>query len=137
MKSKKVIIDTNLWISFLITKNYNSFDKLIDEGNISLIFSEELIEEFLTVVKREKFQKYFSNDSINEILTLFDKYGKLIKVETNMNLCRDFKDNFLLNLAVDSNADFLVTGDVDLLVIEKIKTTKIVTFNNFIKILKK
>lgn len=49
---------------------------------------------------------------------------------------RDVKDNFLLSLAVESKADFLVTGDEDLLVIKKIKRTKIVTWNDFINQLK-
>lgn len=37
------------------------------------------------------------------------------------------KDNFLLNLAIDSKADFLITGDADLLVLEEIGTTKIIS----------
>jgi putative PIN family toxin of toxin-antitoxin system len=49
MKSKKVILDTNLWISFLISKKFNSIDALINNGDILLIFSEELLEEFVTV----------------------------------------------------------------------------------------
>jgi hypothetical protein len=64
---------------------------------------------------------------------LFHKYGKLIKVVSSVADCRDQKDNFLLNLAIDSYADYLVTGDSDLLTINHIKKTKIVTWNDFIK----
>jgi hypothetical protein len=60
MKIKKVILDTNLWISFLISKKFNSIDQLIEDNNIRLIFSKELIEEFVEVVSRPKFIKYFS-----------------------------------------------------------------------------
>ena len=133
MRTIKVILDTNIWISFLITKNFNSLDKLIDEGKVKLIFSEELIEEFITVVKRPKFDKYFTNSDIISIINLFNTYGKLVKVSTNYTECRDLKDNFLLNLAIDSKADYLVTGDSDLLVINKIKKTKIITFKELIK----
>ncbi len=137
MKNKKVIIDTNLWISFLITKKYSIIDKFIEEKSITLLFSEELMEEFLVVVKRKKFEKYFSNENINEILNLFDKYGKLFKISSNVLICRDAKDNFLLNLAIDAKADFLITGDEDLLIIKKMNKTKIISFNDFIEILKK
>ena len=133
MRNIKIILDTNIWISFLITKNFNSLDKLIDEGKVKLIFSEELIEEFITVVKRPKFDKYFTNSDIIAIINLFNTYGKLVKVSTNNTECRDLKDNFLLNLAIDSKADYLVTGDSDLLVINKIKKTKIITFKELIK----
>lgn len=133
MKSKKVILDTNLWISFLISKRYDFLDELIVKGKIKLIFSQELIEEFLTVAKRPKFKKYFSDKNIKDLLKLFDKYGKLTKVITNINECRDPNDNFLLNLSIDSNVDYLITGDEDLLIIKEIKKTKIMNWTDFLK----
>jgi len=136
MKSKKVVLDTNLWISFLISKRLDFIDDLLYDGKVKLIFSKELIEEFLTVAKRPKFKKYFTDDKISDLLRLFDKYGKLIEVSSKTEDCRDFKDNFLLNLAIDSKADYLITGDSDLLVIKKIKKTKIITWTDFIEELK-
>jgi len=132
MRSKKVILDTNLWISFLITKNLSEIDELILDRKIKLLFSNELLEEFLTVAKRPKFTKYFTNEDLKEILRLFDYYGKLIKVKTKISESRDKNDNFLLSLAVDGKADFLVTGDSDLLILKKIKKTKIVSWSNFL-----
>jgi len=46
-------------------------------------------------------------------------------------LCRDDKDNFLLALAKDSNADFLITGDKDLLILKKFEDTSIVTIADY------
>ena len=74
MRSKKVILDTNLWISFLISKRLDFIDDLLLEGKIKLIFSKELIEEFIAVAKRPKFEKYFTDDKISDLLRLFDKY---------------------------------------------------------------
>lgn len=136
MKSKRVILYTNLWISFLISKKFNAIDSLIYSGKIVLIFSEESLEEFVTVTRRPKISKYFSESAIDELLSLFHKYGKLIKVESNITQCRDLKDNFLLNLAIDSNADYLVTGDSDLLSLNRINNTKIIIWNDFIKEIK-
>jgi uncharacterized protein len=132
MRNRKVILDTNLWISFLISKKFTDIDKLLERRKIVLIFSKELIEEFLTVVKRPKFKKHFTDKELEELLQQFDKYGKLVKVKSNLSDCRDFKDNFLLNLAIDSNADFLVTGDDDLLILKRIKKTKICTWSEFL-----
>ncbi len=127
MRGKRVILDTNLWISFLISNNLEFLDKLIDRKKIRLIFSTELIEEFLAVAVRPKFKKYFSERDIQYLLELFDLYGEVVNVKSDMKLCRDEKDNFLLNLAVDSEADYLVTGDADLLEIKEIEKTKIIT----------
>ena len=96
MKSKKVILDTNLWISFLISKQLDSIDDLLLGGKIKLIFSKELIDEFLTVAKRPKFQKYFSERNVTDLLRLFDKYGKLVEVSSQIQACRDSKDNFFI-----------------------------------------
>lgn len=127
MKSKKVILDTNLWISFLITKDFSFLDKYIENRKVKLVFSEELIQEFMAVSSRPKFKKYFTNKDIEHLLLTFDKYGVLVKVTSKLELCRDNKDNFLLNLAADSKADYLVTGDKDLLEIKDLKKTKILT----------
>ncbi len=127
MRSKKVILDTNLWISFLITKNYSFIDKFVENQKVTLIFSKELIQEFLTVATRPKFQKYFTDQDIQKLLRSFDTFAKIIETTSNIEICRDFKDNFLLNLAIDSKADFLVTGDNDLLELKKIEKTKILT----------
>ena len=133
MKNKKIILDTNLWISFLISKKFNQIDKLIENKEITIIFSDELIEEFINVVSRPKFKKYFSKKDIEKVLEYFDQFGELINVKSNIQICRDEKDNFLLNLSVDSEAAYLISGDKDLLVLEKIEETKIMTFADFIE----
>ena len=61
----------------------------------------------------------------------------LVSVTTDIKKCRDPKDNFLLNLAIDSQADYLVTGDNDLLEIKSIGITKIITINDLISELAK
>lgn len=85
------------------------------------------------MANRPKFKKYFSQKDIEKIFENFDHFGELISVHSNVQICRDKKDNFLLNLAIDSKADFLITGDKDLLILEKIENTKIITFADFIQ----
>ncbi len=51
-------------------------------------------------------------------------------MSSDINECRDVKDNFLLNLAIDSNADYLITGDSDLLDLGIIHNTKILTIKD-------
>lgn len=133
MKNRKIILDTNLWISFLISKKFSEIDNLIENKKLILIFSNELLEEFIDVVNRPKFKKYFSKKDVEKILEYFDQFGELVKVKSNINICRDEKDNFLLNLSIDSKANYLITGDKDLLILEKIEKTKILTFSEFIE----
>ncbi|MBK8493208.1 MAG: putative toxin-antitoxin system toxin component, PIN family [Saprospirales bacterium] len=104
----RVILDTNLWISYLISSKLIKIDLLLEKGAIRLIFSEESLGEFIEVASRPKFRKFFSEEDIIELLSLIGHFAELVEVQSEVNLCRDPKDNFLLALAKDSNADYLV-----------------------------
>ncbi len=129
----KIIIDTNLWISFLLSKNYGKLDKLFNSDSLILLFSRELLDEFVEVARRPKFKKYFSITDLNQLLTEIHSRAEFIEVTSEVNLCRDEKDDFLLALAKDGNADFLITGDNDLLEIKKFGNTKILTMINYLE----
>ena len=132
-KQSRIILDTNLWISFLITKNYNHLDKLILTNNCVLLFSKELLNEFIEVSGRPKFKKYFSKEDIKLLLDTIVQCVDFIDVTTQSVGCKDVKDNFLLALSVDGRADYLITGDNDLLSIGKYGKTKILTITNFMQ----
>ncbi|WP_255590442.1 MULTISPECIES: putative toxin-antitoxin system toxin component, PIN family [unclassified Algoriphagus] len=91
-----------------------------------------MLEEFFEVSERPKFKRFFKKSDVKALLNQIETFGELIRVESKVNECRDPKDNFLLSLSIDSNADFLVTGDSDLLVLGKIEKTKIVSWAEFI-----
>ena len=132
-KWERIILDTNLWISFLITKDFSKLDKILFSRKAILIFSEELLEEFISVAKRPKFRKHFSLEDIEDVLETIVQYADFVEVKSKITACRDEKDNFLLSLSVDGNADFLITGDDDLLTLKKIDKTKIMTITAYLK----
>ena len=135
-KPIKLVVDTNLWISFLISRSYAKLDKILKAGLARLIFSTELIEEFIEVVERPKFKKIFSSSDIRNLFTDIYLYADLIEVKTSVQICRDKKDNFLLALCQDGNADFLLTGDEDLLILRKFGETRIMTLAEYLDIQK-
>jgi len=132
-KNQRIILDTNLWISFLISKNYSQLDEIIFERKCTLIFSEELLNEFLEVIKRPKLRRFFSQEDTENLIETIEEYAEFIVVTSKVEICRDEKDNFLLSLSKDSDANFLITGDKDLLVLEKFEQTNIVTIAQFLE----
>ena len=126
-KKHRIIIDTNLWISFLLTKKFAFLDKLMEKNKVRLLFSQELFDEFLEVIKRPKLQKFFSGKDVILLLEIINQYADIIEVKSKISICRDEKDNFLLALAKDGSANFLITGDKDLLVIKRFEKTEIIT----------
>jgi putative PIN family toxin of toxin-antitoxin system len=114
-----------------MSKKLEDLELMIIKKSIVLIYSDKLLSEITGVINRPKFRKYFAENISELLLLFFKKYGVLIEITSNIIICRDPDDNFLLNLAVDGNADYLITGDKDLLVLEKINNTKIVTITDF------
>ena len=128
----RLIIDTNLWISFLITKDYTKLDRILSDKTTTLLYSQQLIDEFIEVAQRPKFKKYFSTDDLQELLLGMSRRAHFIEVSSMVNICRDPKDNFLLALAKDGKATHLLTGDKDLLILEKFNKTKILTLTEYL-----
>jgi putative PIN family toxin of toxin-antitoxin system len=130
----RVVIDTNLWISFLIGKRLSRLKQLIIQEQVIVLFSEELFDEFIEVVHRPKFRKYFSSEAIHELITLLDLKAIFVPITEHFLACRDSKDNFLLDLCFAGNTDYLVTGDSDLLELYQFRQTTILDYRAFEKI---
>ena len=134
-KLLRVIIDTNLWISFIISKRFNTLDPIFQSSNIRVLFNIELIEEIRATVEKPKLKKHFDSKAVGEMLLTFESMIELIQVKSKVQVCRDSKDDFLLSLSKDGKAHFLITGDKDLLSLNRFRKTDIVTFSQFIKAL--
>jgi hypothetical protein len=132
-KPLKIIIDTNLWVSFIISNKLTLLDGLLFSQKISLLFSEELINEIAVTITKPKLRKYFATNGLEEMLTAFEPFIDLIKVRSSVTVCRDPNDNFLLALAKDGKADYLLTGDKDLLELVKFGKTKIISMTTFLE----
>lgn len=131
-KVSRIILDTNLWISFLISRDFSKLDEILFQKKAVLVFSKELLDEFLEVTKRPKFRRFFSKTDVESILETIDEYADFVIVKSKITICRDPKDNFLLSLAKDGKADFLLTGDNDLLTIGVFEKTSIETISDFL-----
>ena len=128
----RLIIDTNIWISFLISDKYQKLDKALSHPKTTILFSIELLDEINRVATFPKLKKYFSLNAVEEMLLSLEDYVELVKVKSKVEICRDPADNFLLSLSKDGEADFLITGDQDLLDLEVFGITKIIPLTNFL-----
>lgn len=137
MKAKniKVIFDTNVWISFLIGKRLAIIKSYISNGQITIVTTDQLLNEIKTVTNRKRLKKYFPEGSVMELLELLNTIAEKVPIKPTHFINRDPKDNFLLDLIDFSKADYLVTGDKDLLSHNPFKTAMIMTPSNFQKVL--
>jgi len=116
-KMYKVVIDTNIWISFLIGKSLQKLlDYILDE-RIMVYTCSEQIAELTKSLGKPKLKKYFNSQKIAVFFNFLQEYATIVPIVSEIDVCRDKKDNYLLSLAMDTQADFLITGDEDLLVL--------------------
>lgn len=124
----KIIIDTNLWISFLLKgRAFKDLLAVLSDERATLVSSQLSIDEFTSVASRPKFRKYISERQITAVLSFILQKAQIYPLENIPSRCRDPKDDYLLELAVVSGADYLLTGDDDLLSMHSIGECKIIT----------
>lgn len=131
MAKKRIIIDTNCWISFLIGKRLSSLVPLLSAECVDIIICKELTDEIEEVTSRPKFAKYFPANEVKLLLSFLRLRCVMVEPTCKVKMCRDAADDYLLSLAKTSKAHFLITGDKDLLVIGKIGTCRIVDATAF------
>ncbi|MCX8028200.1 MAG: putative toxin-antitoxin system toxin component, PIN family [Thermodesulfovibrionales bacterium] len=127
----KVVIDTNIWISFLIGRLLSGLEDYLIDGAIEVITSEEQLSEIKTVLQRPKFNPFFSERDIIECLVLLCKTTITVETKHEITDCRDIKDNFILEMAVNGKVDYIITGDKDLLIMSPYKGINIITYKEF------
>ncbi len=103
-----------------MTNIFSKLYEIFDDNLIILLFSETLLDEFIEVAQRPKFKKYFTLTDLETLLTRIKNEAEFIEVTSDITICRDPKDDFLLSLAKDGKATHLITGDKDLLDIKVI-----------------
>jgi len=132
----KVVIDTNIWVSYLLGSLLQRIDEKILSREIKIVVSDEMLTELSEVLNRPKFKSLFTTKRMKELFALLDSYGVVVLPSQKVSSCRDKKDNFLLEAALEGKADYLVTGDKDILVLNPFHSTKILKPKDFEKMLK-
>jgi putative PIN family toxin of toxin-antitoxin system len=104
------------------------------DSNVSIFLCEKLIREVNSTLLKPKLHKYISAERQQALLEIMASRS-LVSIHEQTFRSRDPKDNYLLDLAETINADYLVTGDNDLLVLKHHIGTVIVSMNEFLLIL--
>ena len=133
MKNKRFVLDTNILISALLVKNSTPFKviKIVETIGVTL-YSSETLQEINQVLKRKKFDKYLTSEEKQEFIVKLVKKSELVKIQEVIDVCRDSKDNKFLEVAVSGQADFIITGDKYLLVLNPFRNIGIITVNEFL-----
>ena len=128
----KIIIDTNVYFSAIGFggKAVDFLETVFNLKNLEIYLSPEILQEIETKIYSDKFDIKTSNridkKDKQEFMEILLERSNLIEVNDNKNIfCRDPEDVKFLALARQIQADYIITGDKDLLVLKTFEKTRI------------
>jgi len=128
-----LVFDTNVIVSAALLAGSvprQAFDKALDEGTI--LISVSVLLELAEVLSRKKLNKYLLEEERMRFLVALLKETELIEVTVAITDCRNVKDNKFLELAATGRADYIISGDQDLLVLNPFRGIPILTPREFL-----
>ena len=141
---KRVLVDTSVWVSAFINKK--GFPARVKEKFLNrefdVVISTPLLKEISDVLKRPKLRKRYkiTDEEISLFVEILAGVGHKVYLTDDINLCRDKKDDMVLETAIKGKAEYLVTRDDDIKIdLELVKEMKkhgvmVLTVSKFLKI---
>lgn len=140
----KVILDTNVLLSALVFGGVPQkvFVHCIDSSDIFVYLSKDIWTEInskflgnrvMEIAKKSK--RNITPEQIKKFLDLVYNNTICIEINRQFNICRDSKDNMFLDAAFACNADYIISGDKDLLSLNSFQFTKIILPSQFLEII--
>jgi putative PIN family toxin of toxin-antitoxin system len=118
VREKRWVLDTNVLISRLLMPGgvaARAVDRALVEG--VLLVSDATLAELVDVLARPKFDRYVSIADRQRFIHLLGGVARRVPITHQLTICRDPRDDMFLHVALNGEADAIVTGDADLLVL--------------------
>jgi putative PIN family toxin of toxin-antitoxin system len=129
----RCVIDTNVLVSAVLSPHgipRQAFDRAVDRCRI--LISTATMAELDEVLRRPRFDRYIDGKERLEFLSILLDTAEVVAITTASTICRDPKDDKFLDLAASGQADIILTGDDDLLVLNPFDRIAIITPRSFL-----
>ena len=129
----KIIIDTNLWISFLLGHQVQFVRRVLTDMRFEVYVCARLIEEIRDVASRDKIRKHLGVNDLSDLLAIINAFCQFAVIESKVSptAVRDPKDLYLLALADTIGVDYIVSGDADLTDLGQYHQARIIKLADF------
>jgi putative PIN family toxin of toxin-antitoxin system len=108
---------------------------LFEYSRFTFFYPEQLVQELRNAPSKPRLAARLTPEQVDNLVDLLELKGHLVAPEQIPPVSRDSNDDIFLACAASAHADYLVTGDNDLLVIAEFRGTKIITPSQFLQIL--
>lgn len=136
----RVVLDTGILISGLIRRNGTTGEVLnaLRDNRFLVIYSTPIVMELIEVLSRPIFSdKYhIQSDDVTALINLMRLRGELVAISRKLEICRDPKDDKFFEAALAGEADSIVSGDADLIILHPFEGISIIRPAEFLAKLK-
>jgi len=137
----RVVLDTNVLVSATLIRGGNE-DQILRawrRGAFDLVFSPATLEEVGRVLTYEKLRKHrwLSDDEVVGLLESLASQSVMVPGTTAITASRDPGDDKFLVAGLEGEAEYVVTGDKDLLALEAYQQLRIMRPAAFLRIVQK
>jgi putative PIN family toxin of toxin-antitoxin system len=115
----------------LLSQTFRERLEIVFGRKYRLLCSEQLFRELGGYIYKPYLADNITRTDYEKLVARLRSHAEIVDVHSTVDVCRDPKDNFLLALAQDGNADYLITGDDDLHVLKEFGQTKIMKLTEF------
>ena len=135
----RVVIDTNLLVTYLISHRdpmATIIDDHLAQGDFAMLSSPELLAELDRALSYPRLQKFYDKDTRLRFVALIAQLAEMQNLPDEIPaISRDPDDDKFIACAIAGRADFLVSGDQDLLTLERVGDVRIITARELLEIL--
>ena len=131
---ERIVADTNLLVSRLLLPQSlpaQAVRKAVDKGQ--LLVSDATLGELADVLSRAKFDPYVSIEDRQDFIRVLNRVAERVIVTAPIKACRDPKDDKFLEVALNGEANLILTGDHDLLALHPFRGVDILSPREYLE----
>ena len=136
MKADRVVLDTNIFVSLILTQSLDELVVWSKDYKVAIYICPELLIELKDVLSREHIRKNLT-EAPAAYISFIESIAKEQTIDLRFDRAPDLKDNYLFDLAYTTKSYYLVTRDKPLLNMKQVNRIKIVSLNDWKKLLEK
>ncbi len=130
----KIVIDTNVLISAIFwTGKPKQLLNKVRRGEATFLISEDLLNEFKEVLMRKDKPFKLSLEEAERVVTEMRGIAQIVHPNSQVVVCKDERDNKVLECAIDGRAEYVISGDLHLLGLKSFKGVKIISVTDFLR----
>lgn len=129
----RLVFDTNVFISAALKDHSTpaTAARIVERGH-TLLKSTVTEEQLFDVLARPRFKRLVPDESRRRLVLLMER-AETVAISEHIVACRDSTDDKFLELALNGDADAIVTGDADLLILHPFRGIPILSPADFVR----